>query len=412
MAKKIAVIGLGYVGLPLAIVLARAGHEVIGVDIKPDVVDAINSGDLEVAEDDIKKVFLQPEVRKNLRAKSAPCEADVFIVSVSTPLEENKNSADLSNLIRALQSIIPVLNQGNLVIIESSIPPLTCRQIVTPLLNNSGLRVNEDISLCHCPERILPGKVLKEIISNDRIIGGCDNRASELAKEIYSSFVEGDIFITDDVTAELAKLMENTYRDINIAIANEFASIAEQIGVSPMEAIALANRHPRVNILKPGIGVGGECIPVVPWFIHQVAPSNSKLIQMARSVNDEVPYKIAAKIRKAVSNIGNPHIVALGISYKPDTWDLRNSPALKIVNLLKADGYHVEAYDPYAEGYRYLPLIEAARGADCLVFLVEHQIFKTEFTTHETQIKDVMNNPLTLRFYQDGAILCMTGLRP
>jgi UDP-N-acetyl-D-mannosaminuronic acid dehydrogenase len=401
MAKKVVVIGTGYVGLPLAIMLARSGYKVIGVDIEENVVNSINQGVLRLAEEDIKRVFQEPEVKKNFQAQGTPCEADVFVISVPTPLDERKEIADLSQVISGVESILPFLRRGNLVIIESTAPPLTCRETVAPLLEKTGLKVGEDIFLCHCPERVFPGDVLKEIVYNDRIIGGFDDKAAQMAREIYSSFVKGKLYITDDVTAELVKLMENTYRDVNIALANEFAAVAEELGVSIMQAIDLANKHPRVNILKPGIGAGGHCIPVDPWFIKQVVPAHSKLISTARSINDQVPYRIAAKIRQAIKAVPNPRIVALGVTYKPDTYDTRNSPALKIIDLLKKDGYHVEAYDPLADGYQYRPIEELVKGIDCLVVLVEHQVIKSELSKKEAEIKRVMRNPLILRFYQE-----------
>jgi UDP-N-acetyl-D-mannosaminuronic acid dehydrogenase len=401
MTKKIVVVGTGYVGLPLAIMLARSGYEVIGVDIEENVVNSINQGVLHLAEDDIRHIFQEPEVRKKFRAQSIPCEADVFVISVPTPLDERKRVADLSQVTSGLESILPFLRRGNLVIIESTVPPLTCRETVAPILEKTGLKVSEDVFLCHCPERILPGDVFTEIVHNDRIIGGVNDQAAQMAKEIYASFAKGNLYVTDDVTAELVKLMENTYRDVNIALANECASVAEELGVSIMEAIDLANKHPRVDILKPGIGTGGHCIPVDPWFMKQVAPVNSRLIHTARLINDEVPYKIAAKIRHAVREIPNPRIIALGVTYKPDTYDTRNSPALKIIDLLREDGYQVEAYDPLAEAYQYRPIRELAEGADCLVVLVEHQIIKSELSQEETEIKKVMRHPLILRFYQE-----------
>lgn len=404
-AKRIVVIGTGYVGLPLAIMLARSGYEVIGVDIDENIVSAINEGILHLAEEDIKQSFQEPRVRKNLHAQKTPCEADVFIISVPTPLDEKKRIADLSQVIEGVESIVPFLHRGNLVILESTIPPLTCRELIAPLIEKTGLEVSKDVFLCHCPERILPGNVFEEIVHNDRIIGGVDGTAAQMAKEIYASFVKGNLYLTNDVTAEFVKLMENTYRDVNIALANEFAAVAEELGVSIMQAIDLTNKHPRVNILKPGIGTGGHCIPVDPWFIKQVAPVDSRLIHTARLINDEVPYKIAAKIRRALKDIKNPRIVALGITYKPDTYDTRNSPALKIINLLKDDGYRVEAYDPLAKDYRYPPIIETARGADCLIVLVEHQIIKEELAQKEAEIKKVMRSPLILRFYPEPANL-------
>ena len=400
MARKVAVIGTGYVGLPLAMMLARSGYEVIGVDIEENVVDAINEGVLHLAEDDIKQILQEPQVRENLYAQKTPCEADVFIISVPTPLDEKKRIADLSQVIGGVESILPLLRPGNLVIIESTVPPLTCRELIAPLIEKTGLKLGEDVFLCHCPERILPGDVFKEIVYNDRVIGGLNGRAAQMAREIYASFVKGNLYLTDDVTAELVKLLENSYRDVNIALANEFAAVAEGLAVDPMQAIELANKHPRVNILKPGIGTGGHCIPIDPWFIKQVAPVNSRLIQTSRLINDEVPFKIAAKIRRAVCNIKEPRIVVLGVTYKPDTYDTRNSPALKIIDLLRQDGYRVDAYDPWAEGYQYPPIREVAEGADCLVVLVGHQIIKEELAEKEAEIKKVMRHASILRFYQ------------
>ena len=400
MAKKIVVIGTGYVGLPLAIMLARSGYEVIGVDVEEDVVDSINKGVLHLAEDEVRQIFQEARVRRNLHAQKTPCEADVFIISVPTPLDEKKRIADLTQVIIGIESIIPYLRRGNLVIIESTVPPLTCRKTIAPLIEKTGLKVGEDIFLCHCPERILPGDVFKEIVYNDRVIGGLDDRASQMAMEIYASFVKGNLYLSDDVTAELIKLMENTYRDVNIALANELAAVADGLGVDIMQAIELANKHPRVDILTPGIGTGGHCIPVDPWFIKQVDPVNSRLIHTARLINDEVPYKIAAKIRNAVQDIKNPRIVALGVTYKPDTYDIRNSPALKIIELLRADGYQVEAYDPLAKGYRYFSVRDTAKGADCIAVLVEHQPIKEELARKGADIKKVMRHPLILRFYQ------------
>jgi UDP-N-acetyl-D-mannosaminuronic acid dehydrogenase len=399
VTKKIVVVGTGYVGLPLAIMLARVGYEVIGVDIEENVVNAINEGVLHLAEKDIKEIFRELEVRKNLHAQKTPCEADVFIISVPTPLVEEKQVADLSQLLDAVGSIVPCLRPGNLVIVESTVPMLTCRNLIAPLLEKSRLKVGKDVYLCHCPERILPGEVFEEIVNNDRVIGGLDEKAAEMTKEIYASFVKGNLYLTDDVTAEMVKLMENTSRDVSIALANEFAAVAEGLGVDIIEAIELANKHPRVNILKPGIGAGGHCIPVDPWFIKEVDPVNSRLIHTARQINDEVPQKITVKIEQALKDIQNPRIIALGITYKPDTYDTRNSPALKIIETLKNDGYEVIPCDPLVEGYGYASIAEAVRGADCLVVLVEHRAVKEELAQKEAEIKQAMRNPLIIRFY-------------
>lgn len=401
MAKKIVVIGTGYVGLPLAIMLARSSYEVIGVDIEEDVVNNINSGVLLIAEEEAKSFLRETQVKKNLVARNTPCEADVFIISVPTPLDEKKRVADLSQVVTGIESILPYLRPGNLIIVESTVPPLTCRNIITPLVEKAGMKVGTDIHLCHCPERILPGKVFEEIVQNDRVIGGLDEKATEMTKEIYASFVKGNLYLTDDVTAELVKLMENTYRDVNIALANEFAAVAEGLGVEALRAIELANKHPRVDILRPGIGTGGHCIPVDPWFIKEVDPVNSRLINIARFINDEVPGKIAAGIRHALKDIKNPRIIALGITYKPDTYDIRNSPALRIIDLLREDGYRVDAYDPIAEGYEYSSIAELVKETDCLIVLVEHKVIREELAKKETEIKKAMRNPLIMRFYPE-----------
>ena len=401
MVKKIIVIGTGYVGLPLAIMLARSGYEVIGVDTEENVVNAINECILNLTEEDINKISQEPGVKKNFHAQKIPCEADAFIISVPTPIDEKKRIADLSQVIKGTESILPFLRPGNLVIIESTVPPLTCRELIAPLIEKYGLKVSEDVFLCHCPERVLPGDLFHEIVHNDRVIGGLDNTATQMAKEIYASFVKGNLYLTNDVTAELTKLMENTYRDVNIALANEFAAVAEGLGINIIRAIELANKHPRVNILKPGIGTGGHCIPVDPWFIKQVDPNNSRLIHVARLINDEVPSRITAKIKHALREIPNPRIVALGVTYKPDTSDTRNSPALRVIDILRQDSYQVEAYDPLAKGYQYSSIIEMAKGADCLVVLVEHQIIKDELTQSKTEIEKVMHHPLILRFFTE-----------
>lgn len=397
--KKIVVIGTGYVGLPAAIMLARSGYTVVGVDIDEKIVEAINNGVLHIDEKELQELLNLQEVRKNLVGMNTPCQADVFIVAVPTPLDDRKKVCDLSHVISAVESFLPYLEKGNLVIIESTIPPLTCREIIVPLLEKSGLEVGTDILLCHCPERILPGNVFEEIVHNDRVIGGINRESSLAAREIYSSFVQGDLYLTDDVTAALCKLMENTYRDVNIALANEFALVAEGLGVDIKEAIFLANKHPRVNILNPGIGVGGHCIPIDPWFIKEVDPKHTNLIMTARRINDEMPEKIASQIRKKVRDLVKPQIVALGAAYKPDTYDIRESPAIKIVNLLREDGYQVELYDPLVKEYAYDSLLDVVEGKDCLVVLVEHKKIIEELESNLELIKSRMRNPLIVRFY-------------
>jgi UDP-N-acetyl-D-mannosaminuronic acid dehydrogenase len=400
MAKKINVIGIGYVGLPLAIMLARSGYEVTGVDVQDNVVNAINNGVLFLAEDEIRKVFEEQAVRKNLRASKTPSPADVFIISVPSPLDKKTKTADLSLVKQAAQSIVPHLKAGNLVILESTVPPLTCRNVLTPIIEKSGLKVGKDIFLAHCPERILPGAVLKEIVNDDRVIGGVNEQSAKMAGEIYDSFVKGNLYQTDDITAELVKLMENTFRYVNIALANEFAAVAEGLGIDALKAIELANKHPRVKILTPGIGVGGHCIPIVPWFINQVDPANSRLITAAREVNDAVTGRIAAQIKATLKNIKKPRIIALGITYKPDTYDTRNSPAMEIIDILKKEKYDITAYDPIVKDMGYDSIESIVKSADCLLILVEHKAIRDELARNSEAIKKAMRHPVILRFYQ------------
>ena len=400
---QVVMVGTGYVGLPAALMLARAGWRVVGVDINENIVAAINEGVLHLKEAELQALLHDPTVRQNLSARHSPCPADIFIIAVPTPVQPRKKVADLSYVISAIEALLPHLRAGNLIIIESTIPPLTCRHVVTPLLERTGLRVGADIHLAHCPERILPGDVFYEIVHNDRVIGCAEPVGREMARALYASFVKGDLYVTDDVTAELCKLCENTFRDVNIALANEFAAVAEGLGIDPLQVIRLANKHPRVNIMRPGIGVGGHCIPLDPWFIKEVDPANSRLIFTARLVNDEVPHKIAARVRQAVAHLVTPRLVAIGMSYKPDTEDTRESPATEIVHLLRADGYQVAHYDPLVVGHEYSSLADAAAGADCLLLLVEHKVVKQAWQAEQETVRAAMRTPIVMRFYQDDA---------
>lgn len=401
MDGNVVIVGMGVVGLPAALLLSKAGYKVIGVDINQETLDSLNSGILptHVKEEELQLLLKDEKVGENLSFQKLPAKAETFIIAVPTPLDKKNKKADLSFVKKAVESITPYLKKGDLVIIESTIPPLTCRNFVTPILEKSGLKVGKDIFLAHCPERILPGNIYHEIINNDRIIGGVDEKSCTLAEKIYASFVKGNIYKTDDVSAELCKLMENAYRDVNIALSNEFVSVAQDLGVNPKNVINLANKHPRVNILNPGIGVGGHCIPIDPWFIYEVDPEHSKLIAVSRGINDLMPQKIAEKIEKEVKDIKKAKIVAIGASYKVDTADTRESPAIEIVKILKGIGLDVSHFDPLVDGYKSpKTLYDLCVGKDLLVILVPHSIVIEELNKNREEIKNVLSTNKILQF--------------
>lgn len=391
--KTIVVIGTGYVGLPAALMWAKAGEKVVGVDIDENVVRAINERTLLINEQELHELLSHPNVLKNLVARTTPCAGNVFVIAVPTPVDHLKKVCDMGPVQSAIESICPYLQKGNLVILESTVPPMTCRNFVKALIEKlTRFKIPDDILLAHCPERILPGDIFCEIIENDRLIGGINEQSTNAAADVYATFVKGALHRTDDITAELSKLMENTYRDVNIALANELAQICELLGVDGQATITFANKHPRVNILKPGIGVGGHCIPVDPWFLKEVAPYNSQLITTARLINDEMPRRIAEKIRRAVSDVKEPRIVALGATYKKNCKDLRESPAIEIVALLRRDGYYVTHLDPVVANMNATTVAEAAQGADLIAVLVCHDSIKRELDNNRAAIEEGMRN--------------------
>lgn len=372
--EKVVVVGTGFVGLPLALMLAKNEVEVIGVDIDENLTAAINDATLNLDENELQVMLEDETVQENLIAQTSPEGGDAFVVSVPTPLIQPEKSPDLAPMEAAVESILPHLSEGDILNIESTIPPLTSQTLVTDLLEGAGFTPGEDIHLAHSPERILPGNVFEEIVHNDRVIGGETPACANAAAEIYEPFLEGDIYTTDLISAELCKLMENTFRDINVAIANEFALIGDELGIEIENVIELANKHPRVDILTPGIGVGGHCLPVDPWFLNEVDPEHTNLITTARRVNDLMPARAAKQIRRLVAEYSDPDILALGMSYKPNTYDERNSPAKEIVEDLQLDGYSVNHYDRYVsgEGYEDLRTLVERENPDVIVQLIPH----------------------------------------
>ncbi|MGM0599438.1 MAG: UDP-N-acetyl-D-mannosamine dehydrogenase [Candidatus Rifleibacteriota bacterium] len=379
-SAKICVFGLGYIGLPTSAIMAAKGFNVLGVDVNPEVVKTINNGKIHITEPDLD-LFVRAAVQgKKLKATNKPEPSDVFIIAVPTPFKENKKP-DMSYVEEASKAICPVLKPGNLVILESTSPPQTCENIIAPILKKAGFKPGENIYLAHCPERVLPGQIMREVVENDRVIGGIDPESATKAKELYSSFVKGQIYLTDATTAEMVKLVENSYRDVNIAFANELSIICESLKLNVWELIKLANLHPRVNILKPGPGVGGHCIAVDPWFIVDRLPQESRLIKTARQVNDSKPGFVFERIQKAADRFKEPVIGVFGLSYKQDIDDLRESPALDIARRLKSSKLgQLIVCEPFIKEHPDFELNtaeEVIQKADIIVLLVPHKQFKT-----------------------------------
>ena len=376
--KKICVLGLGYIGLPTASTFSINGVRVVGVDVNPQIVTGLRNGQLHIQEPGLRSLVESALESGSLVVSHKPETADAFIIAVPTPFRENKR-ADLSFVIAATESIVPFLQPGNLVVLESTSPPGTTQKIVAPILERSGLKAGKDFYLAYSPERVLPGQILRELIENARVIGGIDEKSAQTGKDLYKIFVKGNIILTNATTAEMIKLMENTYRDVNIAIANEFARLAERFGVNIWEAIDIANLHPRVDILKPGIGVGGHCISVDPWFLVEAAPDLAKLIHTARLVNDSQPEYMIHLIQRVVgTDLHGINIALLGLAYKAGVDDMRESPAIHIAHILIANGATVAAYDPFRPGEEIEgiksanSLADALQNAELVIFLVGH----------------------------------------
>lgn len=375
--KKICVLGLGYIGLPTSLLFAINGNKVIGVDVNEHIVKTINKRKVPFKEEGLEELFKKAFDSNNFYANTKVENADVFLIAVPTPLDNEAKLADLKYVKSAANMIYPFLRKGNLVIIESTIPPATSEKVVVPILEKSGLKVNLDFDIVHCPERAIPGNTIYEMIHNDRIIGGLNNRSAEFAKELYSCYVKGNFHLTDIRTAEICKLMENTYRDINIALANEFAQIADECGIDVWKAIELANKHPRVNILKPGPGVGGHCIAIDPWFLRENS-SKSRIISLSREINDSMPNYVISKVKEMLNGVHQPMITVFGVAYKGNVDDCRETPALKILKLAEKEGFSIKIYDPHVNKFEY-PLSDlntAVKETDCIVVVTDHIDFK------------------------------------
>lgn len=399
-SKTISVIGLGYIGLPAAAMFASRKVKVIGVDVNAHAIETINKGQIHIVEPELDMIVHAAVSEGYLRATNKPETADAFIIAVPTPFKDNYEP-DLSYVLAVAESIAPVLKRGDVVILESTSPVGTTEKMVQVL---AGARPDLkfptgpdddqiDVCIAYCPERVLPGHVVRELVQNDRIIGGLTKKCSQMAIDIYRIFVEGELLVTDARTAEMSKLTENSFRDVNIAFANELSLICDKLNINVWELIKLANHHPRVNILQPGCGVGGHCIAVDPWFIVSKTPEEAKIVRLAREINDHKPEWVQRKVTEAVENSiadgldnSNVKIACLGLAFKPDIDDLRESPALEITRALavKYPG-QVMAVEPNIHSLpsklkdldvKLTSLDEAQKTADVLVVLVDHKQFK------------------------------------
>jgi len=404
LLTKIAVIGMGYIGLPTATVLALRGFDVLGVDVSQQVVDTLKQGKIHIVEPDLDVSVAAAIKSGALQVAIEASPADVFIIAVPTPFK-NGNTPDLTYVESATRAIAPHLAPGNLVILESTSPVGTTQKVSEWLAEErSDLNLphqkteTPDINVAHCPERVLPGRIMTELIENDRIIGGITEACTEKTIELYQQFVRGECLPTNAATAEMAKLTENAFRDVNIAFANELSMLAEGQGVNVWELVRLANHHPRVNILNPGPGVGGHCIAVDPWFLVNADPQRARLIRTAREVNDSKPEFIIQKVKDAIKDIENPHIACLGLAFKANVDDLRESPAVQICQLLAEDSSvsisavepHIKALPESFSSYSNITLVDtktAVWKADVILLLVDHRHFTAVPTKYDVQEK-------------------------
>ena len=418
---EVCVLGLGYVGLPTASLLANSGARVLGVDLDGEVVAAVKSGQVRLGEAGLRTMIAAAVQSGNLQVATAPEASEVFVICVPTPVIDGRR-VDLSAVESASRSIGPLLEKGNLVILESTSPIGTTRGVVGRILEESGLKAGQDFDLCYCPERVLPGKTVGEMINNDRVVGGLTQASARRGRGIYERFSQGAILLTDDRTAEMCKLMENTYRDANIALANVFARIGEDAGVDVWEAITLANRHPRVDILNPGPGVGGHCLPVDPWFLAEGYPEHTALLRDAREVNDTQGKRLLERMLSTGKLAAGDRLVILGAAYKGDIDDARGSPAIPLARAAKEAGLEVAIHDPYLkdaaiEGFPVSrDLQECLRGAAAAVLVTSHNLYR-DLSPEEVASKmkgsligDTRNWLDRLAFTQAGFTMIVTGL--
>lgn len=385
---KICIVGQGYIGLPTAALFTRSDCEVVGVDVNEEIIDNLNKGKIHIEEPGIAEIIKNAIDNNRYHASLTPEKADAFIITVPTPYIADNYSCDLSYVVEACNEILPFIEKGNTVIVESTIAPMSTDDVIKPIFEKSGYTIGKDLYLAHCPERVLPGKIIEELIHNDRIIGGITPECSKKASEVYGQFVEGELMLTEAKTAELSKCMENTYRDVNIALANELAKICAEIGVNALDVIKMANKHPRVNLHSPGPGVGGHCLAIDPYFIYAKAPETAKIIKLARDTNNSMPQFVYENVCKIIPE---GKISIFGVSYKGNTGDDRESPAYEIIALLENKGYEIAIYEPHIERENFVDFNEAIEGSNLILILADHNEFKE--IDYES-IKDKMETPI------------------
>ena len=398
--RNICVFGLGYIGLPTAAMFAHHGANVVGVDVNQHAVDTINQGKIHIVEPGLEAIVKQAVDNNKLKASLTPLHSDAYLIAVPTPFKGDDHTPDLSYIQAVSKALAPLLEKGDVVILESTSPVGATEQMVEwiaearPDLTFPKYHepdIEADIFVAYCPERVLPGKVVEELISNDRIIGGMTKESTKKAQEVYRIFVEGDLLATNSRTAEMAKLTENASRDVSIAFANELSIISDKLDINVWELIELANHHPRVNILQPGAGVGGHCIAVDPWFIVNQNPDEAKIIRAAREINDNKPNWVIKKINAEIDKlkeqgVEKPTVALLGLAFKPNIDDLRESPAVNIAQkMLKANNADVLLVEPNIKSLpknlavsKLVSLETAVKQADLLVVLVAHDVFERE----------------------------------
>lgn len=382
MTKSICVVGLGYIGLPTAVMFANNGVQVHGVDVNPAAVKSIQEKQLHIEETGLQMRLNKAVDDGFLTASTTPQEADVFIIAVPSPINPD-HTANLEYVRQATASIVPYVKPGNLVILESTVPPKTVENIMLPELVKSGLVIGDELFVSHSPERVIPGRVFEELVNNDRIVGGINRKSAEMTKELYEIFVQGAIHLTDATTAELVKVMENTYRDVNIAFANELAKMAEKLDVNIWEAIKFANYHPRVNVHFPGPGVGGHCIAVDPWFLVELGGDTAQMIHLARNTNDSMPSYTAQKTQSILNKAGiaGATVAVLGLAFKGNIDDMRESPSTIVIDELQKLGLNVISFDPHIKENKHATqtqsLQEVTANADLILVLTDHNEFKT-----------------------------------